>query len=829
MENKKNQANSVRAREIIGLAFIITALFIFVTLITHRASDYGGLVYPASEETHNKGGLLGAFLSYHLIMNFGLASYVLAGMAAFWGVILFWNREIKYMWWKIASANLLVFSSAAFFGMLFPELEEGGILYGSTVSMGGTAGLAGARIIMAYLGGIGGFPAVCAVILVSLLFATDWLVQGLYSKMWAFAKSGSLWFAKLTRDLGIITAQKTGDLAGQAVQEFEDWRARKAAEKPASPALDAPLQNDKKKNDYIEQVQVLEEKPVEKPVAISASPRPVEIPAAAEHKPEKTEPAPKEPVYAEKPRKERVQEHREKEPKTEFKLPPVTLLEEPLKEVSMTKEQDFEERKTLIEKTLESFGIIAKIVDSQKGPVLTKYEVELAQGTRSHKIVALSDDLGIALKAPNVAIAPVSGKNTIGIDVPNTYKDIVRLKELISASESELNKAKLPLFLGKDVAGKDIVRDLAEMPHLLVAGATGSGKSVCLNSIIMSLLMAKTPEQLKLILIDPKMVELSAFKDVPHLMSPVITEMKKAPLVLNWVVQQMEERYELLAMAHVKKIESYNQLGEKKIRELLQADSEEDGPADVPVYLPRIVVVVDELADLMLVASSKDIESTITRIAQKSRAVGIHMILATQRPSVDIITGLIKSNITARIAFKTAAKVDSRTILDRNGADMLLGQGDMLMLMPNTLDIIRAQCTYSSEKEIQDITGFWKGQGAPQFDKELDTFQNRGEDAVNTAEKDEFFEEAVKVVLETQRGSVSLLQRKLGIGYTRAARLIEYMANVGILGGYKEAKARDVCITPEEWEARRKRGDYSSDKSGSIEEDDMVGVAPEEA
>lgn len=829
MENKKNQANSVRAREIIGLAFIIAALFIFVTLITHRASDYGGLVYPASEETHNKGGLIGAFLSYHLIMNFGLASFVLAGMAAFWGVILFWNREMKFMWWKIASANLLVFSSAAFFGMLFPVLEEGGILYGSTVSMGGTAGLACARIIMTYLGGIGGFPAVCAVILVSLLFATDWLVQGLYSKMWAFAKSGSLWFAKLMRDLGIITAQKTGDLAGQAVQKFEDWRAEKSAEK-ASPVPDAPLQNDKKKNDYIEQTQIIEEKPAEKPVAITAPSHPAEISPVDERKPEKTEPAAKEAVYAEKPRKERAQqEHKEKEPKTEFKLPPITLLEEPLKEVSMTNERDFEERKSLIEKTLESFGITAKIVDSQKGPVLTKYEVELAQGTRSHKIVALSDDLGIALKAPNVAIAPVSGKNTIGIDVPNTYKDIVRLKELISASESEFNKAKLPLFLGKDVAGKDIVRDLAEMPHLLVAGATGSGKSVCLNSIIMSLLMAKTPEQLKLILIDPKMVELSAFKEVPHLMSPVITEMKKAPLVLNWVVQQMEERYELLAMAHVKKIESYNQLGEKKLRELLQADSEEDGPADVPLYLPRIVVVVDELADLMLVASSKDIESTITRIAQKSRAVGIHMILATQRPSVDIITGLIKSNITARIAFKTAAKVDSRTILDRNGADMLLGQGDMLMLMPNTLDIIRAQCTYSSEKEIQDITGFWKGQGTPQFDKELDTFQNRGEDAVNTAEKDEFFEEAVKVVLETQRGSVSLLQRKLGIGYTRAARLIEYMANVGILGGYKEAKARDVCITPEEWEARRKRGDYSSDKSeDSFEEDDVVSAVKEE-
>ncbi|MDI6732991.1 MAG: FtsK/SpoIIIE domain-containing protein, partial [Planctomycetota bacterium] len=356
----------------------------------------------------------------------------------------------------------------------------------------------------------------------------------------------------------------------------------------------------------------------------------------------------------------------------------------------------------------------------------------------------------------------------------------------------------LPLYLGKDAAGTPVVRDLDDMPHLLIAGTTGSGKSVCIGSIILSLLMKRPPDELKLLLIDPKMVELSAFKDIPHLISPVVTDMKRAPLILQWLVRTMDERYELFLRVGVKKISSYNQLSEKKIRERLSEDGEE--PLNVPLKLPYVIVVIDELADLMM-AASDDVETAITRISQKSRAVGIHLVLATQRPSVDVITGLIKSNMPARISFKVSAKVDSRTILDRNGAERLLGKGDMLFLQPSTTDLIRSQCTFVSEKEIHNIVDFLKAQGSPVYDPELLELETRHD--FETLEDDELFDEAARIILETKRGSVSLIQRRLNIGYSRAARLVEMMAKVGIVGAYKNSKAREVMMTLEEWENLR--------------------------
>jgi S-DNA-T family DNA segregation ATPase FtsK/SpoIIIE len=329
----------------------------------------------------------------------------------------------------------------------------------------------------------------------------------------------------------------------------------------------------------------------------------------------------------------------------------------------------------------------------------------------------------------------------------------------------------------------------------LIAGTTGSGKSICIGSIILSFLMKRTPDELKLLLIDPKMVELSVFKDIPHLISPVVTDMKRAPVILQWLVRTMDERYELLLRVGVKKISSYNQLTEKKIRERLSEDGEE--PVNVPLKLPYIVVLIDELADMMM-ASSDDVEKAITRISQKSRAVGIHLVLATQRPSVDVITGLIKSNMPARIAFKVASKVDSRTILDRNGAERLLGKGDMLLLPPSSVDLIRAQCTFISDKEIRNIVDFLKEQRTPVYDTELLELESKHD--FETLDEDDLFEDAARIILETQRGSVSLIQRRLNIGYTRAARLIEMMAKVGIVGAYKNSKAREVVMTLQDWE-----------------------------
>ncbi|MCK5579429.1 MAG: DUF87 domain-containing protein, partial [Planctomycetes bacterium] len=340
--------------------------------------------------------------------------------------------------------------------------------------------------------------------------------------------------------------------------------------------------------------------------------------------------------------------------------------------------------------------------------------------------------------------------------------------------------------------------DLRSMPHLLIAGTTGAGKSVCVASIILSLLMNRKPDEMKLLLIDPKMVELSVFKDIPHLISPVVTDMRRAPAVLEWLVRTMEERYELFLRVGVKKIETYNQLGESKIRDRLIEDGEI--PGDVPTRLPYIVVMIDELADLMM-AASDNVETAITRLAQKSRAVGLHLVMATQRPSVDVITGLIKSNMPTRVSFKVASKVDSRTILDRNGAEKLLGKGDMLMLMPPATELHRALCTFIGDSEAKKVVDFLKKQGEPQFDRELVAIETNND--FEDMGKDELFDEAAQIVVETQRGSVSLLQRRLEIGYTRAARLVDMMAKIGVVGEYKGSKAREVMMTPEEWAGRK--------------------------
>jgi S-DNA-T family DNA segregation ATPase FtsK/SpoIIIE len=338
------------------------------------------------------------------------------------------------------------------------------------------------------------------------------------------------------------------------------------------------------------------------------------------------------------------------------------------------------------------------------------------------------------------------------------------------------------------------------MPHLLIAGSTGSGKSVCINSIIINLLMAKTPDEVKLILIDPKMVELAPFEEIPHLLTPVVTDMKKAPAVLNWLVEKMEERYELLAMAGVRHLAAYNALERQTLRERLVERLGETHADSVPEFLPYYVVIIDELADLMM-SASKEVETSITRLSQKSRAVGIHVILATQRPSVDVITGLIKANMPSRISFHVASKVDSRTILDRNGSEKLLGKGDLLDLPPGTSNLIRSQGTFISDKEIGNVVEFCRSEAEPQFDEDLAKFGIEG--ACDSSDEDELYLDAVRIVLESQRGSVTLLQRQLQIGYTRASRLMEIMAANGLVGPFKGSKAREVYYTLDEWEAAR--------------------------
>ena len=492
-----------------------------------------------------------------------------------------------------------------------------------------------------------------------------------------------------------------------------------------------------------------------------------------------------------------------------FRLPPFELLEAASAFPVQEHEAKVHNRALLLEKTLLEFGCQVRVVQIDTGPVITQFEIELEAGLRVAKINSVANDLAIALAVPSVRIvSPIPGKTTVGIEVPNDRRAMVRLGEVLAGVGDRLDKLRIPLFLGKDVKGMPLAFDLADMPHLLIAGRTGTGKSVCLNAMILSILMTKRPDEVKLILIDPKMVELSQFKRIPHLMHPVVTDMKKAESLLSWACDKMDERYGFLARAGVRNIQTYNALGEDEIYERLRPEDEEERKR-IPTYMPYIVIIADEMADLMMTAA-KEVESHIVRLAQKARAVGMHLIVATQKPTVDVITGLIKGNLPARIAFQVASRGDSRVVLDEMGADKLLGNGDMLFLIPGTSHIIRAQGTYVSDAEVNSVCQHL-GQYPVEFSKELIQLKVAGSGGKgggdSLKERDELYEAAIEVVIREGRGSCSLLQRALGIGYGRAARLIDFMAEDGIVGEFKSGSAREVLYSWEEWESLKNNGD----------------------
>ena len=460
----------------------------------------------------------------------------------------------------------------------------------------------------------------------------------------------------------------------------------------------------------------------------------------------------------------------------DYHLPSLDLLDSPPPLEARQIKEDLEASARILEETLEDFNISAKVTDIERGPVITRYELEPAAGVKLNRIVALSDDIALAMKAQSVRIiAPIPGKGRVGVEVPNSQSSFVYLKEVLSANIFQQAKSVLTLALGKDISGQPMIADLDDMPHLLIAGTTGSGKTVCVNSLILSLLFRATPNDLKFLMIDPKMVELMPFNSLPHLLCPVVTDAKKTSVALNWVVNEMEERYQLLAKAGLRNIEAYNEKQEK---------------------LPYIVVIIDEFADLMNVASDQ-IENAVTRLAQLSRAVGIHLILATQRPSVNVITGVIKANLPARISFKVASKVDSRTVLDMNGADKLLGKGDMLFLRPGESKLIRIQGTLVSDKEINRVVDFIKAQGEPVYDEEV--LKEQRKLFLTGGQKDELYDEAVRIIMESNQASVSILQRRMRLGYTRAARIIDTMEQEGLVGPYEGSKPRKILVDREPW------------------------------
>jgi S-DNA-T family DNA segregation ATPase FtsK/SpoIIIE len=468
-----------------------------------------------------------------------------------------------------------------------------------------------------------------------------------------------------------------------------------------------------------------------------------------------------------------------------FRLPSINLLDDSREKPSSADEENLRMQSKLLEKKLDDFSVKGKVVAVSPGPVITTYEYEPAPGVKINKIVNLTDDLALALRATSIRIvAPIPGKAVIGIELPNAVRELVKFKGIAASSVFEKSKSKLTICLGKDIVGDPVVAELDKMPHLLIAGATGTGKSVALNSMICSLLYKSTPDEVKLIMIDPKRIELSHYDGIPHLITPVVTDVKKATNALFWAVREMETRYELLSEKKARNIRQYNQ-------KINQENTTKEG--EVLKILPYIVVIIDELADLML-ASSRDVEVALTRLAQMARAAGIHLILATQRPSVDVLTGIIKANFPTRLTFQVSSRTDSRTIIDSNGAENLLGNGDMLFLPPGTAKLQRIHGAFISEAELSRIIEFLKAQKTPEYNTAVVKSPPKEEDDSETLEYDERYDDAVALITKSRQASISMIQRHLRIGYNRAARIIEVMEKEGIVGPSDGAKPREVLV-----------------------------------
>ena len=759
--------------DLLALGLLALSVFLAASLLSYDPADPpGNLVYPPHTEAVNICGPYGALASAFLLNAFGLGAYYLLLSLAVLDSLLLTRRPIsepllRTVGWLLSLVGLSTLAS-----MGLSQLSPGPV-----IGPGGYLGAAGRGLLEMNFASVGAYIVVMSLILGGLLLCTDYV---------------------LIRILAWIVRVPVKGLGRGLLRAGRTTRKR-------SPGKD-PSQTDEHQEGF--------------PVRPGERPNDEEAPdeqqqdgggdQPGDDSSQRAECLPASPLRILKPKKTRREELIEeieaittRADKSDYELPSPDLLLESEPFCFEEHEKDVRRKAKILEKTFADFGFHVRVVEIQTGPVVAQFEVELEAGLRLSKITALADDLAIALRVPSVRIvAPIPGKNTVGIEVPNAQRQLVRLREVMEEGSAIVQAMRIPVYLGKDVAGNPMVVDLASLPHLLIAGRTGTGKSVCLNSIIASILMCRRPEEVRMLLIDPKLVELSPYMHIPHLMHPVVTDMRKAEAIMAWAVEKMEERYHLLARAGVRHLSVYNQLGEEELMERIQPADEEER-AQIPVQMPSIVMVADEMADLMMTAA-KEVEGHIIRLAQKSRAVGIHLVMATQKPTVDIITGLIKSNLPARICFEVSSRTDSRVVLDEMGAERLLGDGDMLFLRPGTSALIRGQGTYLSDDEIARVIDA-VATSEPQYVNELVQLKasDSGPEGRPLVNRDELYEAAVDVVVREGRGSVSLLQRALGIGYGRAARLIYYMAEDGIVGPYNGSQAREILLSLEEWEEMR--------------------------
>jgi S-DNA-T family DNA segregation ATPase FtsK/SpoIIIE len=719
------------------------AIIIFLSLFTYSSSDIIFLSTPHAVKTHNIIGFVGAYFAFILRFIFGRAAYFLPFCLFFLGLEKLGRVRFHGLSKSktIDTISFLIFIAclSSFMGVFF-ENKNVGWEYSD-----GLVGFYLSQFFKSSLGISGSFIVLSLVLVVmSLLFFGFFFVDVFRAARWFCAKIYGFFQARHSR-----------------VYDEEDNVVKKKKVKPEE--IDEEPASKQKP----------QPQPQIKPEIKVYTPKPQPAISAKESLLESEKIINKEEI---KKQIDSLTEDTGKkfDPKT-YKLPSIGLLKIPPSLNYREVKEDIEASIKNLEETLSDFGVEAKVVSVQKGPVVTMYELSPAAGVKIQKITALADDIALAMKSSSVrVVAPLPGRGTVGVEVPNEKKHLVYLREILEENIFSQSPSKLTLTIGKDVSGNPVIADLKDMPHLLIAGTTGSGKTVCVNTIITSILFKAKPDEVKFILIDPKMVELAPFAGIPHLLHPIIYEAKKAFVVLNWAVEEMERRYQLLAQEGARNIDVYNKNAK---------------------LMPFIIIIVDELADLMVVAKDS-IEVSIQRLAQLSRAVGIHLILATQRPSVDVITGVIKANFPARISFKVSSKVDSRTVLDVMGAEKLLGKGDLLFLKPGAPKLIRAQGSLIDDEDIGNLTSFIKAQGGPIYEEGILEGEKR---AAMNVQADELLDEAVKTILQARQASASILQRRLRVGYTRAARLLDLMEQQGIVGPFCGSKAREILVDPEEF------------------------------
>jgi S-DNA-T family DNA segregation ATPase FtsK/SpoIIIE len=749
---------AARLRESWWLALVGVAFYLTLVLATYHTGDPGWSHSIAAEAIHNAGGRFGAWLADLLLYVFGLSAW-------WWVVFLLFAVYWGYHRLETAAASdrrsfsilasgfaVLLLASSSLEALRLHSLKAalplapGGLL-GVSISdlLLRAAGFTGSTLLLLFAMAIG----------LSLFTGLSWLA--------VMERLGA----------GVERAWSAG------VGRWRASRDRRIGEEAAQ-RREEVVEVEKKKFDEHEPIRI-------------------------------------EPPQLTIPKSERVKREKQKplfEDLPDSPLPPLALLDEPPGNVEVLSADTLEYTSRLIEKKLLDFGIEVKVVAAYPGPVITRYEIEPAVGVKGSQIVNLVKDLARALSVVSIRVVEtIPGKSCMGLEIPNPRRQVVRLSEILSSQVYSDMGSALTLAMGKDIAGKAIVADLAKMPHLLVAGTTGSGKSVAINAMILSLLYKATPNEVRLILVDPKMLELSVYEGIPHLLAPVVTDMKQAARALNWCVAEMERRYKLMSALGVRNLSGFNQ----KIKEADKAGkpildplafnapvSGEGVPSPPPLKeLPLVVVVIDELADLMMVVGKK-VEELIARLAQKARAAGIHLILATQRPSVDVITGLIKANIPTRVAFQVSSKVDSRTILDQMGAESLLGQGDMLYLPPGTGYPQRVHGAFVADDEVHRVVEYLRSRGQPQYIEGILEGDEEGEGGevgeleASDAEKDPLYDQAVEIVVKSRRASISLVQRHLRIGYNRAARLIEAMERAGLVSSMTTNGNREVLVQSKE-------------------------------